>query len=83
MVTQVCFVDFQRVVNGGEAAGCGEIHIQNRTDDLDNFADVAHIKERGEAGSKQPVETANFEIGSVGIAHRVGASTGTCEKFPL
>ena len=35
--------DFEGVVDGRKLAGGGEIHVHDGTDDLDDFADVAHV----------------------------------------
>ena len=36
--------DFQCVIDLGQLAARGEIHVHHGTDDLDDFADVAHMK---------------------------------------
>ena len=35
-------LDFESVIDFGQFGGCGEIHVHNGTDDLDDFADIAH-----------------------------------------
>jgi hypothetical protein len=35
-------VDFEGVVDGWQLASGGEIHVHHGTDDLNDFADVAH-----------------------------------------
>jgi len=44
--TTLLKVDLQCVINSGEIASGGEIHVHHGTDDLNDFADVAHKKNR-------------------------------------
>ena len=38
--------NFESVIDFRQLGGCGEIHVHDGTDDLDNFADVAHRKRK-------------------------------------
>ena len=42
-LTSLLEFDFEGVVDGRKLAGGGEIHVHDGTDDLDDFADVAHV----------------------------------------